>query len=405
MKKILNQTQQEVASLILDMFSRPEVTIIILTGLSGVGKSTLAQYVAEQNSKIKLVEAEEVGNGRGYKMPSVKKILFIASLMEIEFVEHALKEKNITDYKTIILKGMNELEIAVYVEAKEWQNAQIRKDEAIYYSMGIPLLVDQFIELKCSKYEAKQLAISHLMDSFRYARRGDYIEIVPQYLQVDVDSIVMDIPERRYYYTSLYALLPSILRDMREALKTEGFIHERPFFKSWQSKMIYDRIFAASNTYGYIRIYFVISDLSSDLMEEFKTIIGFEQIKESGGDAPEGLKIRPLMFAGSYRKAEFLFHENDVTTELNVLEGGSVIVSSEAKMRRSIPEEFSQYFEGKNSVFVYNHGHPEAASMIITFGWAIESWCQQKGICYAVENGFYEKSYIYNPTTNSIVYF
>ncbi|MBI5389673.1 hypothetical protein HZB01_04830 [Candidatus Woesearchaeota archaeon] len=184
MNLVLTSSQEralsEIEQILLETPTVP--TLIVLQGLSGVGKTTLERRVLETHPELHAVDF----NDFRVKLPSENGYSLTTLIPGEE--DYSLNKWN-GGTKTVLVMGMTLKEATAYAQRS---GAQEKDQEWIAQkSLGIPLLIEQIVQHHLTPGEATTLAVSNLLKSFglrtealeTYARNPlllkPFLEILP----------------------------------------------------------------------------------------------------------------------------------------------------------------------------------------------------------------------------------
>ncbi|KKQ81382.1 MAG: hypothetical protein UT05_C0018G0004 [Parcubacteria group bacterium GW2011_GWF2_38_76] len=382
-----------------------EHLLVFLQGVSGVGKSTILGQIEELVDNQDIIVVKDIRSitwQEKYADSSSHLVIpvtpFELGRLQQMISEHYTKWNRV---ETVWLRAMSITETLQFARCYSLERtSELRAD--LELSLGIPLLAKQMIDFNPTKDQAIIMAAEHIRPYMSIVSSTAVVQAeAMQYLGRELPSEVVDYLASTAAYrplinNHLYHLIPHALEQIEEA-RQKGFMHVLPFFLAPESKEMYNEMLGGRDGYPMVHIY--IPEMSEKDCEDFQ--YAFEERARYPN--------RPTVCNGSYRKLGILVHDADGRTHINESECGQ-IREDFARFREDFrcfqtPLRRTKGGQRLASAFIDTHQHREIRTGPTFNGWAVESWCQQKGIGYIVENYLLCKKYAYLPGDQHIVVF
>lgn len=392
---VLTETQAGIAQNILDDLAKPDISIVVLDGVSSVGKSTLLEHIRPS------IEAA------GYTIPDDEyfdirkadgKVVVPLTLSKRGYMERIGFDSSRKDLHWHTLPAMNEAEITSYLQGKE-NNSPLMIEEIVRHSLGVPILADSFTGDIClTQKSAINIAAHYFVENI-----GEHIDFAEDYFQLPITEDLYDaLHEAAYELRHIYSLLPKIMGRKDMVTKEFGVVEEPPFFLASDSISIYDKMLSGG-------------DSSPNIVSIYAPEVGekdLDRIREAFG-----LSSRPgLLFNVSGNSSRFLmFDVQGSTHKIDVAVRGidGKIAKSycddydyTSKQQKTFQEReypIKPSLPDSGEFFFCKHDHRDLSRLTtIRFGWMIESLLQQRGIPYIASNGLVREQYAYIPQQQKI---
>lgn len=421
----LYPTQEKAGQSILEELNRGEARLILLGGLSGVGKSlTLGLYKdrIEGNGGVILepyhiirtascicdkgkLERTLIQDGKSIVVGVTPREMDLA----LETISTDFPHLNKT---THILQGLSLEEAVDYThKVGEYKHTLIPKEKLAFYSMGVRSLVrvlmsDENISLE----DVINLSASYLRMSSGLTEIN--IEKIDRYLQIQPPIEVLNLASRiDQYNIKILNLLPNILRRIEEF--REGGLHmESPFFVAPESMYIYDITnYSIMDNEIFPRIDIFVPYLNHKDFESVRKEFGLpedfgslrsDEILDLIWDAPRlkafGTLARKADIWVKYPNCQEYFGGEDEWARDSATEFEKEFNRNKFPIKSKIKEDSAETYR----LYFHIHEHPGAFVTPLEVGWAMESLLQQRAIPYIARNFLLGKTYVFNPENKRI---
>ena len=396
----LTESQVEAKNLILQAMetSSEGQRFIILTGLSGVGKSTLLEGM-EPTLKENKVLATSYGL-LGWDDSTIRKtkrhqglVIIDCDLNEARMIKN---DKNFSgiDLDTIIVKGMNEAETkTLFINLLGTQKTKVPVDILTNLSLGVPLLVEEFVaEPNLTREIAVRMAASYLTKAWGIESE--------RLLKIKPSQEVLELSQKidPMETSSIYDCLSEILKRKSEREDFKALLS--PLFVASESERIYSEM-ASTRDNNRSRIIIFAPNIPAESMtiieQELKDF-SYEKIAWcprfhmfAAGARKTTLWMKDLSGREQVYEGEFAEVNLRILNDLNVLYG-----------KGDFPIQKTKGQIGQ--LFLSAHEHTELTLGPAIRGWVIESLLQQLGVSYYANNATIGKKYLFNPETKDIEY-
>ncbi|MBW2967356.1 hypothetical protein KY362_02615 [Candidatus Woesearchaeota archaeon] len=413
------EAKEEIQAIIETPVESRCAPLIILEGLSGVGKDTLYETIREEFDRLRYKKVESFGNKKICIPAKTGHFLTTATPDELE---HRLKHVDIRwegDVHKVRLNGMSPEEILEYLTGQGVEDPR----QIAHNSMGIPLLADRMLKEGYSS-ESDQLSclLEYLTPQFSSDTIGKilrdpksvlegYVRIFPDArlaLQFDKEQgeararakrQMVEYKERRRQRD-----IEGILRR-REELKIGGYCpgatregrenqpsHE---FIAPESEELYDRLETRGDPY--IQILAAVD--TDEQFRHLEHMLFSEPLiyRIPGAESP-----RFYMFGAMLRKVAIILahpagHETHTVNcewhqDDNAEEYARFVIDLESK---GVPEDLIPKQGGR--LFVEAHDHEHQYINPRKVGWLTETLLQHAGMPYVVDYFVLQETYRYDP--------
>lgn len=395
-------------------------TIIVLEGLSGVGKSTVINGLqGEINQTHGLIVNP---NYLIYLSKIPDKFLHHSGPLVIDTTprELALIKARLPqdfEWQHRLMKGMNLEETREYLRKISYgQQTTLIPEQIVEYSMGVPLLIERLTsDATLTEDSAEIIAVEYLRQNFPGTPKDDLQEELPTYLEIQPPIQVIerlteiDLMQPKHIYQDLGRVL-----ERKKALEKKGIFEESPLFLAPQSVEIYNQMLALSGSDVLVEIDIFVPELTHEEYLKLGEALGFIEkdgsyiwpVRDIGWAFDIGTRIK--MFSADERKVRmWVCHPDGNESALVTFPYQADDIKRKAK---NYTNEFISHYSPlkptKNinisRLLVHSHEHSGITHKPALIGWMVESLLQQRGIPYLVDNQTLEKKYYYNPSDKKI---
>ncbi|GEM_PF-4775358 len=377
--------------------------VAILTGFSGMGKQTLVNALRSEldSAGVEIIRAS-------YLLTDTKelpeKILVSENPSGAKDAERRLALRGLSA-SSIVMPGLAPQEILSIFSGKLMDaHATLGVKELIALSMGSTGLLALLLSREFTREQLVTIATEYLIAQMHLltwnGKRFETLgldraeELRSEYLQVEIPASVLSaLPSRSSRFPKqLFYDLPAVLEALMRATQQD---QPSPFFTAEQSESLLNEMFAYSGTWT-SQIYGALAtNVPMQYLEEFIRL--FREEDDQSRFIPGS---RLACFGTSLNKSGVLVRENEKILYQFKAECPS-LHDWEARARNEAREIGLEL--GSGTIFVHKHDHAGSSSSVVNdFAWAFESWAQQRGIDYLVENITIDKRYYYQAKPNQI---
>lgn len=384
--------------------------IVVVEGLSGVGKSTVIDCLINADQGITYLDPTEIRHNEA-EYPTEGSIITddTATNYKSEPIEDLLQTQNTQrPIQKFVLRGLTFDEIEEYIQNHTLQEPSHMSFEQIArYSMGIPLLANQLIDNNLTPEQAQKVVANYIVYSIgKVSKTEKLTQFAAQYLQMEIPEEVISLlyeiattRQSRFIYQDLHNVLAK-----QAELNAQGLIEESPLFIATQSEIIYDQMLRnAEKDFAKASIDIYVPNLTAADLERIQNAFGYNSLDELD---EQSQATRAKMFMANYRKT-FFWHQDELGQQFRDPHGGS-------RLKRQVLNCQTFYNNGQmqipnsginpttGSFFIHAHEHENMTFHPAQIGWMVESLLQQRGIAYFVNNETYGRQYVYNPQSQQI---
>ncbi len=419
-KSRLTQTQLEVAGSIISTLDKASKNhLILLEGLSGVGKSSLLGAIAEDVRERggAIVEPEI----HRYRLSEAVKAC--AGHAIVPFVPNeksrieTLVQTYSGDVSEFLLKGMSLDEITTHIKSLPMTNPLLTLEQIAKYSLGVPLLAEGINHPMVTENTAERMGATYL--SWNLRSPADTANLCRKYLKVEPTRNALQLVRSwdgspGWYEDNNLASFLLKLAENANSLKKQGVEEPSPFFEAPESARMYEKMLSARDTHCMVSIYTPrISD--ANIARQICSSFGIDAEKKDGMeylDPDNATRARLFSDLSSgagwlLRKTKFLLRSPDGST-YRIGEGlDNNPGSFDFELRfisdfKGIPASVN--IKGVEDVGFYfrKHEHPCGERDVSHAGWMVESLLQNLGVPYLANNTVADKQYSYNPAEKRI---
>jgi hypothetical protein len=402
----LTPTQEETGQRILDQMKPTTSGLIIFEGLSGVGKTAVLHAIERDVVDAGGVIMPDYKASSPLELPDAKHVVLPSTVRgNDEHIELGISLLD-RDPTTMILPGMSHGELLGHPK-RLGVSTHEKRMRVLNYCAGIPLLASQ-IARTTSDSQALVLTAGYMEASFgktlptEWEEKTYFGKALPPQLRDALASFDLNkqLAQQKTHETWEYRgltfdqQLEAKLKKHAE-LVAAGSHEESPAFVAPESEGIYESML---NTDGISDIHIYAPSMSATELKRAQEAFGYR-------DWPSEYNFedatRTKMFNSSeYRKVNF-WHRDTDGTEMVPADRYSHAPKSAHEYEAALNVNKFQVPKGNGpaSLFVRAREHSYCSSSyhVANLGWMVESFFQQRGIPYFVNNYTYGKSYTYNP--------
>lgn len=372
-------------------------TLIVIAGMSGVGKSYLLDQLRPQ---LESFGAGLIEYGVTPNEYAAKRTCFVSTATPWEVAR--LAEEGLPNYMdgydlvVYVLKGMDRATTQQYLADKP---CKISPEAVCSLSMGVPVLADRIIRHALSEDEAAILVTEYLRGHWLHGT-DDQEALASQlrpYLQMMPASKVQEMLNQRsyvgFYERGIYSHLEHFYSQV-ETMKHQNPVVS-PYFVAPESEGIYNgMVLGPRDTGTQIRIFVPALPRATavDFADAFNENNRFGRIRLCGGN--ERKTVALIRFSADKPPKELFNYECSWVHDLF----DPCLAAYEADGIPLLPQGGAD----TSCFYVLTRDHPGMIGNQIHVGWAVESYCQQIGLPYYVENSINASAYVYNPETEQI---
>ena len=403
-------SQRETAHVVIGTLSEiaNQRAVIVIAGLSGVGKTAMLENMVSDIAQggARVAELHDLLYATGQKAQELQghtgPFITTATPFENRHIGDGLSKKGFSRVTTYQLQGMNSQEITDYVAGIMDRNrSSLTAEQIAQYSLGIPFLAQQLTHSTVTEDIAALMSADYLRSAIMYPYARLILNEARPFLNIPIpDETASALDEiagngrERHIYSSVYSAL-----SRREQLREQGVQEESPFFVAPESEAIYDKMMALAGNEGARAIIEIVApNLEPEDIERIQQALGY-----SYGRYDETRSTRMEMFRkADYRKAGIWTKDSEGSTAY--LEGESADVSEIAAgyIRALEAGNLPIALNTEPMLVIHKHAHSDQSDQVAQLGWMVESFLQQRGIAYFVNNHVYGASYVYNPESRHI---
>lgn len=405
---LLTPTQEQVGLSILGTLQGAKTrTLVILEGLSGVGKTAVLNHIQEGvtlNGGL-IVEADRIRFGidriEGYLGHLVT--TYPTSEFGPYLTENATEQFKDVNVVIHTLPAMTEEELLAFTASHVNLNrTSLSLDEIVKYSVGVPLLVRELAVAGVTPTIAPRITANYLNEAFGGTISSERIpEGIGPYIKMQIpDDVLQLIPDISWMRpTHIYDNLHLALEQQQEQ-ERKGVLEESPLFIAPESEGIYDTMLTRRDP-GERGIDILVPNLTIEDLIRIQQAFGYIGWRGYDGD----MATRREMFIDDFRKVSFWNRDADDEEQAFRSENDDLEEEVHTYLRLYLEGRFGfrpMKTEGLISFYLHAHEHSNKSYRPTKIGWMTESLLQQRGIFYFVNNYLYGISYIYNPETQHI---
>jgi len=417
----LNETQREISGKILETINSKENQLIIVEGLSGVGKTAVLNsirteilakkgLVVQITPYLSLEELEPLANCEG---PLVMPLTYPSEYYEGKLEEYI--QNNFSDRKILkfILKGMSLAETNEFLGRNPYSpNNSLTKEMIARYSLGIPLLVKELTLPGLHPESAVLIPAGYLRRNIFLGQSDDLEklrELLSPYLQMTIaDEVLGSLDELRGSFDlDVYSDLQGIL-ERREKLAIDGIDEESPLFVAPESVAVYNAMLKSNRRHrGTLEIEIFVPEIPPSVFQKISQSFG-GNLLIGGYEFNQATRFYRMFNIGEgFRKTE-IWHkprngdqsffedyddEKDYKEYLKVPERAKKYQTK----YRSGELDIKPLVGGNVDFFVRCHAHNGQTYRLVSIGWVTESLLQQLGLPYFANNKTYGQAYTFDP--------
>ncbi len=417
----LNETQKEIAGKILETIASKDKQLIIIEGLSGVGKTAVLDSVrtgilakkgliAQITPYLSFNELEPLVNCEG---PLIVPLTYPSEYYEGKLGEYFLQNFPDRKISKFILKGMSIEETNEFLDRYSYSHGNsLTKEMIVHYSLGIPLLVKELTLPGLDSESAVLIPAGYLKRNILLDQSTDsekLNEMLSFYLQMPICNEVLKSLEelRASIDLDVYAGLQGIL-ERREVLWSRGIDEESPLFIASESVDVYNAMLKSNQSHrGTLEIEIFVPDIPPAVFQKISRSFG-GNLLIGGYEFSQATRFNKMFnISEGYRKTE-IWHKPRNGDE-SFFEDSDYARADKKYLK--VPERAKKYqikyrsgelnikplSGGIVDFLVRCRAHNGQTYRPVSIGWATESLLQQLGLPYFVNNKTYGQAYTFDP--------
>lgn len=404
---VLTETQQRAARAIVSSLDQlPDVGVVILEGISGVGKTRVINAIKNEieargaSIDDNLWLTDEI-NPRRFRIGH--KVVAPTTVRDVKTLIDKLKEKfpSMQIAQCVLQATTLEESLELVRALRGGRQTKLTDEEIANLSLGIPLLIERLLaDPWLPRDEAIQIAGNHIGWDLRFSEYG-VRNGASRFLQIEPSQQIIDIANRTAYYPDSYYERLGYILSMRETLRKEGIFEESPRFIAPESAQIYEEMSRVNDPNANPDINIFAPEIN---VEDFLRIA--EALLEKPNNYPLNDGSRYRMFGHMYRKFAIWMRRavNAETFQDTESEDYQIIArkAEEDFLKGLLPLKPKKRRSPR--FYFHQHDHFGLTGLAFMSGWMVESLLQQRGIPYLVDNTVIKKTYVYHPESQSIEY-
>lgn len=408
----LTAGQRKAAGEILDVLGSTGKKLVFLEGLPGTGRHLLLNSIAPDIAARGGVVNEQLYHSlsfgdreRTLRDMMEGHIVAMGSMREVQLLRrHASKQYPAGDLVTVQLQAMTPEESLGYTQSLSGSpERSLTPEQLAQYSLGIHTLAQMLsVDPNISISTAARIAGAHIGQDLVLSSHAGKPHIgMGRFLQVEPPKDVLEIakgqnrPDQRHIYNQAGSVLRRVF-DLRK----QGIEEASPLFVSPQSVDLYNKWMKTNPRAGVVKIF--TPEIPAAGFADLNRAFGLDYARENPGyGIQEGTRTRA--FGGNSRGANVWFREPSGRAIIIGFNEKSGVVDEAKKYE-------TQFNLGKFPLSRRLSDQATGSFLLLTTGegvvnvkraWMVESWLQQKGLAYFVQNSG-TGDYTYNPDTANI---
>ena len=406
---VLTDAQQRAGNAILSLLAdtKDQPCVIALIGLSGVGKSLVLEAFAERIAELGAVREPfyQIALPE-YKEKLGRRVVIDAHPKNLTLIQDEARKMG-RQCKVVTLMGMTWEDFQTYQSGELEFPAQVLSLAKQYsLSLGVPLLVSRMLASGMDEQEAIYLVSHYLLTQLEANKVTlDHLDAY-FYPMLDLRIRQMCVrhgsPAPGMAYQLFERIKHAEARATDFALKT-GVRHTYQFVVE-QSRRMYEMMLSKQHALceGNTTIRLFLPSLSLEQYAEIKALLLEYDTKWKNWEVSD--REGYLHIFGVWPRKCGIVAEDPSADEHIVILHESSAERELVRLRKKYAGRLEKFWPAlkRDDRSLYIEAHDHSAYDAIRWGWALETWCQARGVPYWVKNGPHESQYVYVPAQNEL---